>query len=138
MAVIAGAFFAGASWPKRIWEAARALTQFLESNPTIAHVGFVEAHAVGPGAVQRVEDSHVAFTIFLQEGFQYAKPSTPPSRVALEAIVTTIFEIVYSQTRASEDLRLSGLVPHLSFLSLAPFVGPERADALIDEMLAAS
>ncbi len=137
MAVTAGAFFAGASWPERTWEAARALTQFLESNPTIAHVGFVEAHAVGSGAVQRVEDSHVAFTIFLQEGFQYAKPSAPPSRVVLEAIITTIFEVVYGQTRASEDLRLSGLVPHLSFLSLAPFVGPERADALIDEMLAA-
>ncbi|HEV2973498.1 MAG TPA: TetR/AcrR family transcriptional regulator [Solirubrobacteraceae bacterium] len=137
MAVTAGAFFAGTSWPERIWEAARALTQFLESNPTIAHVGFVEAHAVGPGAVQRVEDSHVAFTIFLQEGFQYAQPSAPPSRAALEAIITTIFEIVYSQTRAGGDLRLSGLVPHLSFLALAPFVGPERADALIEEMLAA-
>jgi AcrR family transcriptional regulator len=138
MAVTAGAFFAGASWPERTWEAARALTQFLEGNPTIAHVGFVEAHAVGPGAVQRVEDSHVAFTIFLQEGFQYAKPSAPPSRVALEAIVTTIFEIVYGQTRSGDDLHLSGLVPHLSFLALAPFVGPERADVLIEDMLAAA
>jgi AcrR family transcriptional regulator len=137
MAVTAGAFFAGASWPERSWEAARALTQFLEGNPTIAHVGFVEAHAVGPGAVQRVEDSHVAFTIFLQEGFQYAKPTAPPPRVALEAIITTIFEIVYSQARSGEELRVSGLVPHISFLSLGPFVGPERADALIDEMLAA-
>jgi AcrR family transcriptional regulator len=138
MAVTAGAFFAGASWPERTWEAGRAFTQFLESNPTIAHVGFVEAHAVGPGAVQRVEDSHIAFTIFLQEGFQYAKPSTPPSRVELEAIITTIFEIVYSHTRTGEDLRLSGLVPHLSFLALAPFVGPEQADALIDMMLSAA
>jgi AcrR family transcriptional regulator len=138
MAVTAGAFFAGASWPERVWEAGRALTQFLESNPTIAHVGFVEAHAVGPGAVQRVEDSHVAFTIFLQEGFQYAKPSVPPSRLALEAIVTTIFEVVYREAQAGEDLRLSGLVPHLSFLALAPFMGPERADAFIDGMLPAA
>ncbi len=138
MAVTAGAFFAGATWPERSWEAVRALTQFLEANPTIAHVGFVEAHAVGPGAVQRVEDSHVAFTIFLQEGFQYAKPTAPPSRVALEAIITTIFEIVYSQTRAGEELQLSGLVPHLSFLALAPFVGPEQADAFIDERLSSS
>jgi AcrR family transcriptional regulator len=138
MAVTAGAFFAGASWPERSWEAVRAFTQFLESNPTIAHVGFVEAHAVGPGAVQRVEDSHVAFTIFLQEGFQYAKPTPPPSRVALEAIITTIFEIVYSQTRAGGELQLSGLVPHLSFLVLAPFVGPEQANAFIDERLSSA
>ena len=52
-----------------------AFTGFLESNPMIAHVGFVEAYAVGPGAVQRVEDSHVTFTIFLQEGYQQ-KPTT--------------------------------------------------------------
>ncbi|HST34230.1 MAG TPA: TetR/AcrR family transcriptional regulator [Solirubrobacteraceae bacterium] len=137
MAVTAGAFFAGTSWPERVWEAGRALTQFLESNPTIAHVGFVEAHAVGPGAVQRVEDSHAAFTIFLQEGFQYAKPSSPPSRVALEASVTAIFEIIYGRARASEDLRLSGLVPHVTFLILTPFLGPERANEFIDEKLAA-
>jgi AcrR family transcriptional regulator len=135
MAVTAGAFFAGASWPERSWEAGRAFTQFLESNPTIAHVGFVEAHAVGPGAVQRVEDSHVAFTIFLQEGFQYAKPSPPPARVALEAVITTIFEIVYGQARASEDLHLSGFVPHLTFLALTPFLGPQQANEFIDEKL---
>jgi len=136
MAVTAGAFFAGASWPQRIWEAGRAFTQFLETNPTIAHVGFVEAHAVGPGAVQRVEDSHVAFTVFLQEGFQFAQPSTPPSRLALEAIITTIFEIVYAQARASKDPQLSGLLPHLTFLALAPFLDPKRANEFIDQQLA--
>lgn len=138
MAVTAGAFFAGESWPQRTWEAGRAFTQFLEINPTIAHVGFVEAHAVGPGAVQRVEDSHVAFTIFLQEGFQYAKPSPPPSRVALEATITTIFEIVYAQARASKDLQLSGLLAHLTFLVLAPFLGPEQANEFIDGKLLAA
>jgi AcrR family transcriptional regulator len=137
MAVTAGAFFAGASWPERCWEAGRAFTQFLESNPTIAHVGFVEAHAVGPGAVQRVEDSHVAFTIFLQEGFQYAKPSAPPSRVALEATITAIFEIVYVQARASEAPQLSGLLAHLSFLVLVPFLGPAPANEFIEDKLAA-
>jgi AcrR family transcriptional regulator len=79
MAVTAGAFFAGTSWPERSWEAGRAFTQFLEQNPTIAHVGFVEAYAVGPGAVQRVEDSHTAFTMFLQEGYQYAPDPDPPA-----------------------------------------------------------
>jgi AcrR family transcriptional regulator len=135
MAVTAGAFFAGASWPERSWEAGRAFTQFLEINPTIAHVGFVEAHAVGPGAVQRVEDSHVAFTIFLQEGYQYAQPSTPPSRVALEAIITTVFELVYRQARASDSPQLSGLLPHLSFLVLAPFLGPAQANEFGDSKL---
>jgi AcrR family transcriptional regulator len=127
MAVVAGAFFAGASWPERSWEAARAFMQFLEKNPAIAHFGFVEAYAVGPGAVQRVEDSYIAFTIFLQEGYQHTRRDPPPSRVALEAIITTIFEGVYLRARASRRPRLAPLLAHMSFLWLAPFLGPQAA-----------
>ena len=69
MDVTASAFFSGIRWPERSWEAGRAITQLLEKNPLVAHVGFVEAYAVGRGAIQRVEDSHTAFMIFLREGF---------------------------------------------------------------------
>jgi len=134
MAVTAAGFFSGSSWPERSWEAGRAFTQFLESNPTIAHVGFVEAYAVGPGAVQRVEDSHMAFAMLLQEGYQYAPAGAPP-RLALEAIITTIFEIVYLRARGSGGPRLSGLLPHMTFLTLAPFSGPVEANRLIDQKL---
>jgi len=38
MATTAGAFFAGKSWPERIWEAFRAATQSVDETPTFAHV----------------------------------------------------------------------------------------------------
>ncbi len=133
MGVAALAFFSGATWPERSWEAGRAFTQFLESNPTIANVGFVEAYAVGPGAAQRVEDSHIAFTIFLQEGLQYSSTPNPPSRIALEAIVTTIFEIIYRQVRASPPAQIPGALPHIAHLWLTPFLGPDETNRFIDE-----
>jgi AcrR family transcriptional regulator len=136
MAVSAGAFFAGESWPERSWEAGRAFTQFLEQNPTVAQVGFVHAYAVSAGAIQRVEDSHVAFTIFLQQGYQHAPGASPPSRLALEAIITAIFEIVYRQARISAKPRLAGLLPHITFLWLTPFIGAREANAFIDRQLA--
>jgi hypothetical protein len=89
MDITARGFFSGSSWPERSWEAGRALTQPLERNPLIAHIGFVEAYAVGRSAAQRVEDSHIAFAMFLQEGHQHLPESERPSRVALEAIITT-------------------------------------------------
>jgi AcrR family transcriptional regulator len=136
MAVTAGAFFAGSSWPQRSWEAGRALTQFLESNPTIAHVGFIEAYAVGPGAVQRIEDSYTAFTIFLQEGYQHVSSGrAPPSRLALEAIVTAVFELVYAQARASRRPRVTALLAQIAFLWLTPFVGADQANAFIESQL---
>jgi AcrR family transcriptional regulator len=131
LAITAEGFFTGATWPQRLWEAGRAFTQFLEINPLIAHVGFVEAHAVGASAVQRVEDSHVAFMVFLQEGQQLAS-ERKPARVALEAMITTVFEIVYQQSRGQEQPRLSPLLSHMAALCLTPFLGAAEAERVID------
>jgi AcrR family transcriptional regulator len=132
MAVAALAFFAGATWPERSWEAGRAFTQFLELNPTIASIGFVEAYAAGPGAAQRIEDSHFAFKIFLQEGVHSVK-SDPPSPIALEAIVATIFEIVYGEVRVGRSAEISRTLPQIAYLWLTPFLGPGAANRFIDD-----
>jgi AcrR family transcriptional regulator len=135
MAATAGAFFAGEDWPSRIWEAFRAAAQSIEQVPAFAHVGFVEAYAVGPQAIQRVEDSRVAFTIFLQEGYQHQRPGErAPSPAALEAIVTTIFEIVYLRARARGNPR-TAMLAHIVHLCLAPFIGAEATEAYIDRRL---
>jgi AcrR family transcriptional regulator len=136
MDVTATAFFSGATWPERNWEAGRAFTQFLEGNPLVANVGFVEAYAVGPGAVQRVEDSHSAFAMLLQEGYQHVPEDAWPSRLVLEAIITTIFETVYQRARTGGGPRLPALLAHITFLVLAPFMGAEQADVFIEEKLA--
>jgi AcrR family transcriptional regulator len=136
MAVTAGAFFAGSSWPERMWEAYRAATQSVQENPTVANVGFVESYAVGPRGIQRVEDSRAAFTIFLQEGFRVKQSGIPPSRVALEAIVTTIFEIVYREARASAEPQTTTLLATIMHLCLTPFMGAAASDAFIDSKLA--
>jgi AcrR family transcriptional regulator len=134
MDVTASAFFSGATWTERHWEAGRAFTQFLERNPRIARVGFVEAYAIGPGAVQRLEDSCRAFAMLLREGYGHSR-RTPPSSLALEAIVTTIFETVYDRARTSRRPSLSPLLPHMTFLVLAPFLGPVEANAFIDQKI---
>ena len=130
--VTASAFFSGASWPERTWEAARAFTQFLQVNPLIAHIGFVEANAVGPGAAQRLQDSHAAFAIFLQEGYLHVSEDPPPTRAAVEAIVTTLFEMVYEQARASTQPKLAGLTGLTAFVCLAPFLGAVEANRFLD------
>jgi AcrR family transcriptional regulator len=135
MNAIASAYFAATGWPERIWQAGAAFTEFLQNDPMVAHVGFVEAYAVGPAAVQRVEDSHVTFTIFLQEGYALKPRRLPPSRMALEAIITAIFEIVYLQSRARKASRLTGMLGHVEFTALAPFMGADEANQFIGEQL---
>jgi AcrR family transcriptional regulator len=136
MAVTARAFVAGTTWPDRIWEAGRAFTQFFEENPAIAHIAFVESNAVGDGAVRRVEDSLTAFTIFLTEGLRdmtQDAPSTNP--LALEAIATTIFEIGYHESRRNQNREMSNLLPHVTVIALAPFLGAADANEFIDQKL---
>jgi AcrR family transcriptional regulator len=135
MAITAGAFFEGRTWPERSWRAGLAFARFLETNPLIAHVGFIEAYAVGPRAVQRVEDSHTAFTMFLQEGYQFAPQANPPGRLALEAIVAAIFELVYHEARRRRTAQVSGMIGHIVFLFLTPFLGPAETNRFIDAQL---
>jgi len=137
MAVTAAGFLAGASWPERIWEAGRAFAQYIEQNPTLAHASFVDSHAGGAEVLLRVEQLVGGFTIFLQEGFRHEPSSRSPSPVALQAIATTVFELDYAEVRARRVGQLSGLLPHASFISLAPFLGAAGANQFIDGKLAA-
>ena len=133
MALAASAFFSVTSWPDRVWEAMRATTQFEAANPIITHIGHVESHAVGAAAIQRVDDSRAAFTIFLQEGSQLM--GTPPSRIAMEAIGGAVFEIGYHQVRRGHSDQLARLAPLATYLVLAPFLGPAATNEFIDEKL---
>ncbi|HTA06046.1 MAG TPA: TetR/AcrR family transcriptional regulator [Solirubrobacteraceae bacterium] len=136
MDATAKAFFSAEGWPQRSWEAARALTGLLQANPLVAHVGFVEAYAVGQATVQRIEDSHTAFMFFLQEGLVHTAPGETPSRVAMEAIIASVFEVIYLQTRRGGELQIAGMLPHVAHLWLTPFLGVDETDDFIDRQLA--
>jgi TetR/AcrR family transcriptional regulator len=135
MDVTAKAFFSVDGWPARSWEAGRALTQLLQTNPLVANVGFVEAYAVGPQAVQRIEDSHTAFMFFLQEGLINAEPEHAPTRGAMEAVIAGIFEVIYMQARRRERAQIAAMFPYIAHIWLTPFLGVKQSDAFIDRKM---
>ncbi len=132
MAVAAGAFFSTDSWAERIWRAIHAASQFNATHP-IAHVIYLESHAVGAPAIQRVEESHAAFTIFLQEGNQLT--TIPQPRVALEAIVAAGFEVGYHQFRRQEVREFLNQAYLITYLCLVPFLGVKAANDFLDGKL---
>ena len=137
MAVAAGAFVAGAAWPDRIWEAGRAFTEFLQGNPALAHIGFVEPYAIGREAAQRVEHGFTAFTVFLEEGLRHAPQAAGASNpLTLQAIATSVFETGYHESRRDRSREISRLLPHVAFLLLAPFIGAAEANRFIEGKLA--
>jgi AcrR family transcriptional regulator len=133
MAVTASAFFSASTWPERAWEAMRACTQFQASHSIVTHIALVESYAVGASAVQRVDDSRTAFTIFFQEGNQYT--SHPLPRTTMEASLGAIFEIFYHQARQGRSDQMSRLTCNGAYIMLAPFIGPAAANEFIDKKL---
>lgn len=136
MAVAAGAFFSGATWPERVWEGFRAFAQFQAEHARLAHMGFVDSYTVGSAAVRRVEDNRTAFTIFLQEGYQGA--TDQPPRITMDAIAAMISEIGYYQVRRRQIELFPRRVGHACYLVLAPFLGCEQADAFVVSKLTAA
>jgi AcrR family transcriptional regulator len=133
MAVTAGAFFGGTSWPERVWEGLLAFAHFQARHPTLAHMGFVDSYMVGSDAVRRVEDSRAAFTLFLQEGYQNASP--PPPRIAMDAIAATIAELGYHLVRRGKTQLFPRLMGHSTAVTLTPFLGAEPTIDFIDRKL---
>lgn len=133
MAVTAGAFFSVSDWPERAWEAMRAATQFQATHSVIAHIALVESHAVGPSAIQRIDDIRIAFTMFFQEGNQHTE--TPASPMAMEAILAAIFEICYQRAREGRSELISRMACTGAYIMMAPFLGPAATSEFIDEKL---
>jgi AcrR family transcriptional regulator len=137
MEATAAGFFSAGGWRQRNWEAGRAFTQFLAQNPMFAKVGFVEAYAGGAVAAQRLEDSRGAFAMLLQDGYRHLRQPERPSRLALEAIVTAVYEVVYREARAGRAHLLPRLIGNLTHLVLSPFETPAGADRFIRRRLLA-
>jgi hypothetical protein len=107
----------------------------MQANPALLRAALVEGYAGGPPTAQRGEDIVAAFTIFLQEGYQYLDGRDQPSRLALAAIGATIFEIGYNGARLSCEPDIVGLLAPAVYVCLTPFLGAEATDALIDARL---
>ncbi len=133
MAAAANGYFSGSSWPERIWQGLLAGSQWSSKDPNICHMGYVEAHAVGGPALQRVLDTQAAFTIFLQEGNQQTED--PPSRTAMHGIDAAVYELGYEQSRTGRAGDLPRFAYIAAYLVLAPYLGPAAADEFIDAKL---
>ena len=82
------------------------------------------------------EELTIAFTVFLQEGYRYGPHGAAPSPTALQAIAASSFEIIYRQIRGDgTEPQISVLLPHATFLCLAPFLGAVQANRFLDEQL---
>lgn len=136
MSATAAAFFAAHDWPERIWEAGRVLLSFIAIYPAVSHLAFVEAHAIGEATVKHIYDRLQAFTLFLEEGYNFRPQIQAPPRLSSEAIAATMFELASDELRRGQGAdALLQLLPQLAYMILAPFMGSQEATEFVRSRL---
>jgi hypothetical protein len=86
--------------------------------------------------VRRAEETTRSFTILLEEGYRQRPDGEALPRLFSEATAGAIFEIVQHEVAAGNTAELPRLLPQLSYIAVAPYLGPQAAIAAIEEKLA--
>jgi AcrR family transcriptional regulator len=136
MAACAAAFFTpDEPWPRRMWNSGLAYTALFAAQPTFAHFGFISAYAIGDVGVRRVDETILAFGLFLEDGYRHRPAATKLPRLVSDAIAAAIMETASHQVRRGGGGELPGLLPISVYTALAPFMGAPAAGSFIDRMV---
>jgi len=113
-------------WPVRMREGLELLLRILAEEPAFATLAVVEVLAAGPRALQRRHDLLTAFMVFFADAPRRAAWPAVPDGV-VRAVVAGIYGLIHDYVSTGRTDELPGLLPHLTYFALAPFVGPRVA-----------
>jgi AcrR family transcriptional regulator len=118
------------SWPEAVHLAVGALVEYFASHEALSRLAFIEIFDVGPGMIGRMTRSIEDFTKLLDELGPEARRGP---LVAREAITGAIWGIVSAYSAHDRVRQLPYLVDQLTFLMLAPYIGPKQAMETIEQ-----
>jgi len=118
------------SWPLAVRAALEAFLAFFASEPVWARIAMVDALSAGPRALEhRARTLHLLDEI-IQPGFEQA-PDVPA--IAGEAIGGAIYALIYEQVRRRGAEHLAQILPAVTYVALAPFIGAGEAVAVANK-----
>jgi AcrR family transcriptional regulator len=124
---VTSAFESESRWPDQVRAGLSAVLQCLADHPSLARTCIVEVTAAGPRALERRDVALQGFMRFFIPGRKEAPAGVPVPELASEAIIGSLYEIVYARVLHQRTHELPDLLPELMYCALAPYVGPRRA-----------
>jgi hypothetical protein len=116
-------------WPRGIHAALNALCAWLDNQREFACLVLIEIFSAGPVAMDWRSQKIARLANFLHSSLP---PARRPSALAAEASVAGIWALLASRIVEDPKASLLPLVPTLSFVLLAPAIGPKSAAAHIE------
>jgi AcrR family transcriptional regulator len=117
------------TWPEAVHAAVGALVEYFAAHEALSHLAFIDIFEVGPGMIGALVRSIEDFTKLLDELGPEAQRGP---LVAREAVTGAIWGIVSNYTAHGRVRRLPRLVDRLTFIVLAPYIGPKPAMETIE------
>ena len=114
-------------WPRAVAAGARALIDFLVSEPAHAHLSLVDTFASCPEALEIRSATIQGFAAYLAPGYELAGEEANVPAVAAEAIAGGAWQIMHHYIDNDCIAELGQAVPQLTYFALTPFLGAERA-----------
>jgi AcrR family transcriptional regulator len=118
------AFRRATDWAQAVHDTQEAMFTFGVQEPEYARLGGVEMYAAGKRALEQREVVTEGMEGLLAPGYELA-PGTPA--IAAEAIGGALYALLYDHVKQKGPDRLAEMVPLAVYVTLAPFIGAERA-----------
>lgn len=114
-------------WAENVKIGARALLEFLASEPAYAHLACVDVLIAYPHVARRVDEANHSYAELLDFRLDASAPSRLPTPIVGEAIVGGIFELLHDFILHGRTAHLPDLTEHVCYIALAPFIGAQAA-----------
>lgn len=127
----------GEDWPRAVAAGARALIDYLASEPAHAHLTLVDTFAACPEAIEIRNAGVHAFAAYLGPGYELTRGGDVEApTIAAEAIAGGIWAILHHYIENDCIGALASTAPQVTYFALTPFLGPEEAAAVARQSLA--
>lgn len=115
------------SWQEGVRALYEAICAYFAAEPEMARLAMVGVFGAGPKALSRRDRVIGSLAAMLAPGFEES-PEVPA--IAAEAAAATAYALMCEQVRRAGPESLPQVVPLATYVTLAGFVGPERALAV--------
>ncbi len=127
--ITAGPDLVGQDWPRAVRKAIGTLMHHLATHPLHAQMIATGAYTGGPEMIERNYELAHDIAMLLTEG----APEVVNDKFAVDAVAGAIWHTVRCQVAGEHVQRLPALSDYLTYVVLAPFIGTERAAAIVTE-----
>jgi AcrR family transcriptional regulator len=129
MEAVKAAINNASSWPEAVHIAMCTLVEYFAAHEALSRLAFIDIFDVGPGMIGRMTRSIEDFTKLLDDLGPEARRGP---LVAREAVTGAIWGIISSYTAHDRVRYLPRMVDQLTFIVLAPYIGPKPAMETIE------